>query len=302
MSHANGSLKAILYALGANFGIALAKSGAAWYTNSSAMLAEAIHSFADTANQVLLLLGLKRAGRPASAEHPLGYGKALFFYSFIVALLLFSAGGLFSIYEGVSKLLHPHVPHAPWVAVAVLAIAIALETVSLRAALAEVNRVRGRRSLRKWFRTSRQSELVVVLGEDIAALIGLVLALAAVLATIYTGNPFYDAAGTIAIGVVLIIVAIGVGTEVKSLLIGESADTQTTHAIRKFFKARPEIADVYHLITLQLGTDLMVAVKVRMRETQAARKLLADINRVERDLKSSFPQIRWLFFEPDSAA
>lgn len=145
MSHANGSLKAILYALGANFGIALAKSGAAWYTNSSAMLAEAIHSFADTANQVLLLLGLKRAGRPASAEHPLGYGKALFFYSFIVALLLFSAGGLFSIYEGVSKLLHPHVPHAPWVAVAVLAIAIALETVSLRAALAEVNRVRGRR-------------------------------------------------------------------------------------------------------------------------------------------------------------
>lgn len=299
MSHSGGSLKAILYALGANLGIALAKTAAALYTNSSAMMAEAIHSFADTANQGLLLLGMKQAGRPESADHPLGYGKVIFYYSFMVALLLFSVGGMFSIYEGIHKLAHPESPRAPWVAVIVLVVAIVLESTSLRAALAEVNQVRGRRSLWCWFRSSRQSELVVVFGEDIAALVGLTLALMAILATIFTANPLYDAIGTMAIGVVLIVVAIGVGIEVKSLLIGESADAETIATVRKFIEARAEVARVYHLITLQLGADLMIAVKANMRETQSARTLIDDINRVERALRENFPQIRWLFFEPD---
>ena len=300
MTHANGSIRAILSALGANLGIAVAKSLAAWYTNSSAMLAEAIHSFADSANQGLLLLGLKRAQLPASVEHPLGYGKAVFFYSFLVAVLLFSMGGLFSIYEGVEKLLHPEVPHAPWVAVVVLAVAVALEAGSLRVALKEVARVRGRQSVWRWFRSSRQSELVVVVGEDIAALVGLLLALIAVLGTIVTGNPMYDALGTVAIGAVLIFVAVAVGVEVKGLLIGESADAETVDAITTFLRARPEVARLYQLITLQLGSQVMVAAKVKMREAEQARQLLRDVNRIERELKAAFPQVRWLFFEPDT--
>jgi cation diffusion facilitator family transporter len=299
MAHAEGSTRAILFALGANFGIGVAKGAAAWYTNSGAMLAEAIHSFADTANQLLLLLGLKRARRPVSDEHPLGYGKAIYFWSFLVALLLFSMGGMFSVYEGVHKLLHPEMPRSPWVAVLVLVVAIALEFGSLRAALAEVRRVQGRRNLLGWFRTSRQSELLVVVGEDIAALIGLVLALAAVLATMLTGNPLFDALGTIAIGVVLILVAIAVGIEVKSLLIGESAEPETVAAIRNFLAARPEVAEVYRLITLQLGLELMVAVKARMQERSDAARLIESVNRVEAALRSAFPEVRWIFFEPD---
>lgn len=299
MSHSGGSIKAIFYALGANLGIAVAKSVAAWYTNSGAMLAEAIHSFADSANQGLLLLGLRRARQPVSAQHPLGFGKAIFFYSFIVALLLFSMGGMFSVYEGVEKLLHPEVPHQPWVAIVVLVVAIGLELVSLNAALREVEQVRGERSLWQWFRSSRQSELIVVVGEDIAALVGLVLAFAAVLLTILTGNPVYDALGTIAIGVVLILVAIAVGVQVKGLLIGESADPKMEGAIRGFIDARPEVATLYHLITLQLGSELMVAVKAQMRERTHAERLITDINVIERDLKQAFPTIKWIFFEPD---
>lgn len=292
-------MRAILFALGANFGIGLSKAGAAWHTGSGAMLAEAIHSFADCTNQLLLLLGLKRAKRPVSEEHPLGYGKAIYFWSFLVALLLFSMGGMFSIYEGVHKLQHPELPRAPWVAVAVLVVAILLELGSLRAALQEVRRVQGRRTFLNWFRTSRQSELIVVVGEDIAALLGLVLALAAIIATMLSGNALFDALGTIAIGVVLVLVALAVGVEVKSLLIGESADPQEVAAIRQWLAARPEVARVYRLITLQLGLELMVSVKARMRDTDAASQLIADINRVERELRAAFPRVRWIFFEPD---
>jgi cation diffusion facilitator family transporter len=299
MSHANGSIKAIFYALGANFGIALAKGFAAWHTKSGAMLAEAIHSFADCANQLLLLIGLRRAKQPVSEEHPLGYGKAIYFWSFIVALMLFSMGGIFSIYEGVHKLKHPVIPESPWIAVVVLVISVLLETGSLRGALSEVRRVQGRRSFVNWFRTSRQSELIVVVGEDIAALMGLLLALVAVLATILTKNPLFDALGTIGIGAVLVLVAVSLSIEVKSLLIGESADPETVSALRDFFSAQPEIAQVYSLITLQLGMELMVSVKVRMREMAAAMRLIEDINRVEAALRNAFPQVRWVFFEPD---
>lgn len=299
MSHTNGSVKAILYALAANLCIALAKGFAAWYTRSGAMLAEAIHSFADSVNQILLLVGLRRAKQPVSEDHPLGYGKAIYFWSFIVAVMLFSMGGIFSIYEGVHKLSHPEMPEAPWIAVGVLAVSILLESGSLKAALSEVRKTQGKRSFLKWFRQSRQSELIVVVGEDIAALSGLSLALVAVLATSLTGNPLYDSLGTIAIGVVLVLVAVTVGIEVKSLLIGESADPETVSSMRDFIAGRPEVAEVYKLITLQLGTELMVSAKVRMQEKDAALQLIEDINRVETALKTSFPQLRWIFVEPD---
>jgi len=299
MSHANGSIKAIMYALGANGGIAVAKGFAAWHTGSGAMLAEAIHSFADCANQGLLLVGLRRARRPVSAEHPLGYGKAIFFWSFIVAVMLFSMGGVFSVYEGVHKLLHPEMPQSPWIAVLVLAVSVLLELGSLKGALTEVKKIQGKRSLLKWFRVSRQSELIVVIGEDIAALLGLSLALLAVLATIVTANPLFDALGTIAIGIVLVLIAVVVGIEVKSLLIGESADPDTVAALRDFLSGRPEIAEVYSLITLQLGTELMVSAKIRLQTMGTAVQLIEDINRVEAALKASFPQVRWAFFEPD---
>lgn len=299
MSHTDGSIKAIMYALGANGGIAVSKGAAAWYTGSGAMLAEAIHSFADCANQLLLLVGLRRAKRPVSEEHPLGYGKAIYFWSFIVALMLFSMGGIFSIYEGVHKMLHPEMPTSPWVAVVVLVVSILLELGSLKGALNEVNKVKGKRSLARWFKVSRQSELIVVVGEDIAALLGLLLALAAVLLTIITANPFFDALGTMAIGVVLVLVAVTLGIEVKSLLIGESADPETVSAMREFLSGRPEVAEIYGLITLQLGTELMVAVKGRMQQQGTAGELVEDINCVEAALRTAFPQVRWIFFEPD---
>src|SRR5882672_197815 len=214
------SVRTILYALGANLAIAAAKTAAAIFTGSSAMLAEAIHSFADSGNQLLLLWGIKQAKRPPSPDYPLGWGKAIYFWSFIVALVLFSLGGLFSLYEGWHKLAQPEPLKYAWVAVGILVFGLVAETVSLRACLHEVNKVRGNRTLWRWFRESRQSELVVILGEDLAALLGLALALAAVLITIATGNPRWDALGSMSIGVVLIVVAACIGYEIKGLLIG----------------------------------------------------------------------------------
>src|SRR5215218_2743714 len=199
MSAGADSLKSILFALGANFLIALAKTGGAIFTGSSSMLAEAIHSYADCANQALLLWGLREGRRRPSPEHPLGYGKAIYFWSFIVALMLFSMGGLFSIYEGVHKLqVHEPLENA-WVAIGILVFGIAAESVSLWGCLREVNKERGRQGLWRWFRSSRQSELLVVFAEDVAALGGLSLALVFIGVSMSTGNPAWDAAGSIAI-------------------------------------------------------------------------------------------------------
>jgi cation diffusion facilitator family transporter len=294
------SVRTILYALFANLAIAVAKTAAAIFTGSSAMLAESIHSYADSGNQGLLLWGLRRAKRPPTPDYPLGYGKAVFFWSFIVALVLFSLGGLFSLYEGWHKLAHPEPLSYAWVAVGILVFALAAEAVSLRACLQEVNKLRGSRSLWRWFRESRHSELVVVLGEDLAALLGLALALAAVLATIATGDPVWDALGSMAIGVVLIVVAIGIAVEIKGLLIGQSAEPETEARLREFLQRREDVDKVYRILTLQLGASLMVAVKASMRGHTAA-ELVAGINRCEVALRAEFPEIQWLFFEPDKA-
>ena len=294
------SVRTIFYALGANLAIAVAKTGAAVTTGSSSMLAEAIHSYADAGNQVLLLWGIKQAKRPPSPEYPLGWGKAVYFWSFIVALVLFSLGGLFSLYEGWHKLGHPEDLSYPWVAVGILVFGLAAEAVSMRACLQEVDKVRGRKSYWEWFRTSRQSELVVILGEDFAALLGLALALIAVLMTILTGNPMWDGLGSMWIGVVLIGVAAGIGIEIKGLLIGQSAEPETQQRMREFLEQQAGVEHVYRMITMQLGSSLMVAVKVRMKASSAA-ALVAAINRAEAALRAQFPEIQWLFFEPDVA-
>jgi len=294
------SLRTILYALGANLAIAAAKTAAAIATGSSSMLAEAIHSYADSGNQGLLLWGMRQAKRPPSPDYPLGWGKAVFYWSFIVALVLFSLGGLFSLYEGWHKLTDPQPIRYPWVAVGILVFGLAAETVSLRACLHEVNKVRADRTLWRWFRDSRQSELVVILGEDLAALLGLALALIAVALTMLTGNGAWDALGSMSIGMVLIVVAILVGVEIKALLIGQSAEHETEARLREFLQRQPGVEKVFRLLTLQLGTSLMVAVKVKMKPERAA-ELVAAINRAEAATRAEFPEIQWLFFEPDVA-
>ncbi len=294
------SVKTILYALGANLAIAAAKTTAAVFTGSSSMLAEAIHSYADSGNQGLLLWGIKQAKRPPSPDYPLGWGKAVFFWSFIVALVLFSLGGLFSLYEGWHKLAQREPLKYAWMAVGILVFGLVAESVSLRACLHEVNKVRGNRTLWRWFRDSRQSELVVILGEDLAALLGLALALLAVSLTMLTGNPMWDALGSMAIGVVLIVVAVLVGIEIKALLIGQSAERETEERLRALLLQQDGVQQVYRLITMQLGTSLMVAVKVRM-SPEDTKQLIEAINRAEAALRAEFPEIQWLFFEPDVA-
>lgn len=294
------STKSIFFALGANASIAVAKSVAAWVTGSGAMLAEAIHSYADSGNQLLLLLGLKQAAKPSDESHPLGYGKSTYFWSFIVAVILFSMGGMFSLYEGIHKLQHPTELVKPEWAIGVLIFAIFAEGVSMWGALREIRKVRYGRSLWRWFRESRQSELIVVFGEDLAALVGLVLALAAIIATVITGNPAWDAMGTIAIGVLLLFIAIAIGIEVKELLIGESADPMVKKEMLHFLHQQEAVAEVYNLITLQMGGDIMVAVKARMSGTNEADTMIEHINQVERSFRSRFPEVKWLFFEPDN--
>ena len=301
MSGHADSKRAIFLALGANFAIFVAKLVAALFTGSGAMLAEAVHSLADCGNQGLLLLGMRQAKRPPSPDYPLGWGRALYFWSFLVAILLFSVGGMFSVYEGVHKLTHPEPLRWAWLAVGVLVFSIVTEGISMHGCLQEVNKARDGRSLWQWFRETRASELLVIFGEDLAALLGLCFALAAILLTMATGNLVYDAIGTIAIGVLLIVVAVAVAREVKALLIGQGVEPRRRAEMVAFLEARPEIDLVYNVLTLQMGTDVMVAVKARMAATPTARAMIEAINTVEADFKTRFKDVRWSFFEPDIA-
>jgi cation diffusion facilitator family transporter len=299
MAGGSDSTRAIVFALGANFAIAVAKGVAAFFTGSSAMLAETVHSMADCGNQLLLLLGIRRARKPPSPDYPLGYGKEIYFWSFLVALMLFSVGGMFSLYEGIHKLQHPEPIKHWWWAAGVLTFGIIAESISMRACMLEVNKSRGSRSLWQWFRQSRQAELVVIFGEDLAALVGLVLALVAVMLTVVTGNPLWDAIGTISIGALLVVVAVFVAIEVKAMLIGQSVDPDREQEMRRFIEDREEVGRVISLITLQLGNEVMVAVQAEMRENQTTHHLAEEINRIERAFKLQFPEVRWSFFEPD---
>ncbi len=299
MSHQDASVKSIIFALSANLGIAITKTVAAVITGSGAMLAESIHSYADCGNQGLLFIGLKAAKKKPDVEHPLGYGKSTYFWSFIVALMLFSLGGLFSIYEGIHKLHSTEELNSPFVAIIVLSVSMLLEAASLWGCITQINKLRHGVSLWQWLKNSRQSELVVVFGEDVAALFGLLFALVAVILSLVTGNPIYDSIGSIGIGVLLVIVSFFVAVKVKSLLIGQSADEDIRLGINDFLEKRPEINQVLNVITLQLGPQIMLTVKAKMTETKSTEKLINDINICEKELKSLFPTVQWVFFEPD---
>jgi cation diffusion facilitator family transporter len=263
------------------------------------MMAESIHSFADCGNQILLWVGLRQSQRPADVEHPLGYGKLTYFWSFVVALMLFSMGGLFSIYEGWHKIQHPEPIRYAWVALLVLGGSILLEFGSLLGCLREISKMRKHRSLREWLRTTRNAELVVVLGEDIAALVGLVLAFVFVSLAAYTGNPVFDALGSIVIGIVLVAVSIFVASRIKSLIVGRSAEEDLRAAIAQEIDIDPAIDKLFNAITLQLGPDVMLAAKIKMKSGISIEEAVEHINQLERRIKARFPEVAWCFVEPD---
>ncbi len=299
MSEHGSSAKAILYAFLANLFIALTKTGAAIYTHSGSMLAEAIHSYADTGNQVLLFIGLKQAQRPADASHPLGYGKLSYFWSFIVAVLLFTMGGLFSIYEGWHKLHEPEPLNQEWLALVVLGVSIVLEMGSLLGCLREIAKLRGDQEFRYWLIRTRNAELVVVLGEDIAALLGLVIAFIFVALAMVTGDTRFDALGSISIGVVLISISVFVALRIKRLIVGISAEEDLRQDIDELIRNDPAIERLLNAITLQMGPKVMLAAKIKMRPGLSIDAAVERINALERRIREKFPEVGWCFIEPD---
>jgi cation diffusion facilitator family transporter len=298
---ASGGGKAIIAAFLANMGIAIAKFAAWLISGSASMLAEAIHSVADSGNQLLLLLGGRRARREADSSHPFGYGRERYVYAFVVSIILFSVGGLFSIYEGIDKIRHPHEITNFWIPIGVLVIAIVLESFSLRTAVKESNLVRTKgQSWVAFVRHAKAPELPVVLLEDIAALLGLVFALVAVGMTAITGNPLFDAIGTLLIGALLIVVAITLGIETKSLLVGEGATDADHGKIVAAITDGPEVEHLIHIKTLYLGPDeLLVAAKLGFPADRTLGEVAADIDIVEARVRRAVPSARAIYLEPD---
>ena len=295
-----GSRRAIIAAFLANLGIAVAKFVAFLFTGAASMLAETVHSLADTGNQALLLLGQARAGRAASPDHPFGYGRERYFWSFVVALVLFSMGSLFAIYEGVEKLLHPHALVAPQWAIGVLLVAIALEAWSFRTAFVEANAVRGDQNLWRFIRRAKSPELPVVLLEDTGALLGLLFALLGVGLAIATGNARFDALGSVAIGILLGAIAFVLATEMKSLLIGESATPDVQQQIRAAIEGSAPVSRLIHLRTLHLGPDeLLVGAKVEFSSTLDVPGLARAIDEVEARVRAVVSEARVIYIEPD---
>ena len=294
------STRAIAAAFLANLGIAIAKFAGFLITGASSMLAESIHSMADTANQGLLVVGGRRAARPATPEHPFGFGRDRYFWAFIVAMVLFLVGGLFAIYEGVSKLRDPHELTSPAVAVTILVVAVALESFSLRTAVKAALPERGERSWVQYIRRSKSPELPVVLLEDLGALFGLLLALTGVTLTIITGDGRYDGGGTLAIGVLLVVIAAILVVEMKSLLIGEAAAPEQQRAIQAEIEGTPDVRRLIHMRTLHLGPDeLLVAAKIDLSPELSAAQIAATINAVEGRVRAAVPIARVIYLEPD---
>ena len=294
------SSKALTLSLAANIGIAISKFVVFGLTHSSAMLTEAIHSVADCGNQLLLFIGMRKGQKPATAKHPLGQGQAAFVASFLVALLLFSVGGIYSAVEGIHKIRHPEKPHDLGWAIGLLIFALLLEGISMRGALRAAKAERGRKSLWRYMRESSATELIVVLAEDAAAIAGLGLALGSVLLTLATGNPVWDGIGSLLIGLLLVAVALFVGTEVTSLLMNEAPPLGLRATIRAAVNEDSEVEATLNLIAVVIGSGrLMLALKIRFKDQPSGHSLVAAINALEVRLKAQFPQIQHLFVEPD---
>ncbi len=297
---ASGGGKAIIAALLANLGIAIAKFIGWIISGSSSMLAESVHSLADSGNQALLLLGGRQAKRAADASHPFGYGRERYVYAFVVSIILFSVGGVFSIYEGISKLQDPHELEMPIVPIVILIVALVLEGFSLRTAIKESNLVRGNQSWVEFVRHAKAPELPVVLLEDMAAMLGLLLALTGVSMTVVTGDSTWDAIGTLAIGVLLVAVAVILGIETKSLLVGEGANRGDAAKIRDAINAHPAVEALIHMKTLYLGPDeLLVGAKIAFSSKARLSDLATDINEVEVTIREAVPVARVIYIEPD---
>ena len=297
---ASGSNKAIVAALGANIGIAATKFVAAAVSGSASMFAEAIHSLADSGNQVLLIVGGRRSRREATENHPFGFGRSRYIYAFLVSIVLFSIGGLFSIVEGINKLHEGHELEQAWLPLSVLGVSIVLETFSLRTALTEVKKDRGDKTLIQYIRHAKAPELPVVVLEDIAALVGLVLAFAGVGLTVLTHNPIFDAIGTLAIGGLLVLVAIILGLETSSLLVGEGATTADVSDIRRALQDAKGINSVIHLKTLYLGPDeIMLGAKIAVNPELTALEIAQIIDAAEEAVRTAIPAVRVIYLEPD---
>ena len=295
-----GSTKAILAALGANIGIAITKFFAAAVSGSASMFAEGIHSVADSGNQVLLIIGGKRAKRQATSTHPFGYGRSRYIYAFMVSIVLFSVGGLFSILEGWEKLNHPHELEQAWLPLTVLGVAIGLESFSLYTALKAAKEERGTASLYHFIRHAKSPELPVVLLEDMAALLGLVLAFGGVGLTVLTGDPIWDAIGTLAIGVLLVLVAVILGAETSSLLVGEGATADDTEKIESALGSTRGVNSIIHMKTLYLGPEeLMVAAKIAVDVDITGKDIAAIIDDAEARIRAEVPTARVIYLEPD---
>lgn len=295
-----GGMKAVVAALMANLGIAVSKFVAFAFTGSSSMLSEAIHSLADSGNQILLLIGNKRSKKQADSQHNFGYGRRRYVYGFVVAIVLFLVGGLFSLYEGFHKWQNPEPLDDWWIAVLVLVVAIILESFSLRTAVKEANHARGRRSMAKFVRDSRQPELPVILLEDIGALAGLFFALIGVSLAVITGNGRFDAMGAMAVGTLLVIIAVFLAMEMTAMLVGESALPEETEAIASALESSPGVKRVIHLRTLHVGPDeLLVAAKIAIAHSATGAEIAADIDDAEAKLRAAVPTAKYVFLEPD---
>jgi cation diffusion facilitator family transporter len=293
-------MRAVIAALLANLGIAVAKFVAFLFTGSSSMLSEAIHSVADSGNQVLLLIGNRRAKRPADEHHNFGYGRRRYVYGFVVAIVLFLVGGLFSLYEGWHKWQHPEPLSDWWIAVVVLLIAIALESFSFRTAIREANRSRGRRSLFAYVKAARQPELPVILLEDAGALVGLVFALLGVGLAVITGDGRFDAMGAMAVGTLLVVIAIFLAMEMTAMLVGESALPEEVAAIHAALAGSAGVVRVIHLRTLHVGPDeLLVAAKIAVAQNDTGTQIAEQIDAAERAVREAVPSARYIFLEPD---
>ncbi|GLZ01085.1 cation diffusion facilitator family transporter [Actinoplanes sp. NBRC 103695] len=298
---AGGGTRAIIAALAANLGIAVTKFVAWLLTGSSSMLAESIHSVADSGNQALLLLGGKRSQRKATPEHPFGYGRDRYIYAFIVSIVLFSVGGLFALYEAYHKISHPEPIHSwQWVPIVVLVIAIGLESYSFRTAIHESNTVRGKITWVQFIRRAKAPELPVVLLEDAGALIGLVFALFGVVLTLLTDNGVWDGVGTAAIGLLLVTIAFILAVETKSLLLGEGATPEDVRKIEQAVLAGEGVERIIHMKTLYLGPEeLLVAAKIAVPRSERAEEIATHINEVEARIRAALPIARVIYIEPD---
>jgi cation diffusion facilitator family transporter len=291
---------AVVAALAANLGIAATKFVAFIITGSASMLAESVHSVADCGNQLLLLLGRNRARRERTEEHPFGFGRERYFYAFVVAVVLFTVGALFSIYEGVHKIMHPEPVHSPVVAFVVLALAIVMESLSLRTAVRESSGQREGGNWLAFIRRAKAPELPAILLEDMAALAGLFLATVGVALTVITGNEAWDGAGSLAIGLLLGCVAVILAVEMKSLLIGESASAEVERAIVTALQAGPEVECVIHMRTMHLGPEsLLVAAKVGVRPYDSAEEVAVGIDAAEQRVRAAVPIAKVIYLEPD---